>query len=233
MDTSYNDKPCDICHGAGFVLPVKNGVVDYSHTIPCKCRIEENKKRKMDMLLKLCSLPPFADNMRFETFNKYPEVKMAYEKAKHMADNPNELCWLALLGNNGNGKTHLAVSVCRAWVEKGIPAKYKFVSLLLDELRNGYKSENPENSYESKFQMYCDIPLLLLDDYGAESKTGWVQEKLDALIDYRLMNNKSLIVTSNLSLDEMPDRIRSRIMRHPKSVIVGLTVGDYSLRNKK
>ncbi len=185
------------------------------------------------MLLKLCALPPFAQNMTFEKFVAYPLIKLAYDKALEMANKAGELCWLALLGNNGNGKTHLAISICRAWIEKGIAAKYTFVSLLLDELREGYKSNEKENSYDEKFRMYCDIPLLLLDDYGAESKTAWVQEKLDALIDYRLMNNKSLIVTSNLSLDEMPNRIRSRIMRHPKSVIVGIEAGEYSMRNKK
>ena len=149
-----------------------------------------------------------------------------------MADNPHEIKWLALLGNNGNGKTHLGICICREWAKSGVPAKYILVSLLLEELRQGYKADK-ENSYDAKFQMYCDIPLLLLDDYGIESNTDWAHEKLDTIIDYRLMNNKSLIITSNLSLDEMPNRVRSRLVRHPKSVIVGLTVGEYRLRKKK
>jgi DNA replication protein DnaC len=232
MVQSFNNSDCPICHGAGFVLPVKDGKVDYSHTVSCKCMVEQNKKRRLDMLLKICSLPPFAENMRFDNYEKYPEVLTAYKESKKMADNPHEKKWLALLGNNGNGKTHLGICVCRAWVNSGVPAKYTLVSLLLEELRQGYKSIEKENSYDAKFQMYCDIPLLLLDDYGLEYNTDWVQEKLDTLIDYRLMNNKSLIVTSNLSLDEMPKRIRSRLIRHPNKVIVGITAGEYSLRLK-
>jgi DNA replication protein DnaC len=73
----------------------------------------------------------------------------------------------------------------------------------------------------------------LLDDYGTESKTAWVQEKLDTIVDYRLMHNLSLLVTSNSTLDEMPPRIRSRIMRHPKGDIICIDAGDYSLRGKK
>ena len=233
MDTWSNYSDCPICKGAGVVLPRIDGKVDYEHTIPCQCVVEENKKKRQSMLLKMCALPPFAENMRFDNFEVYTEVKSAYKSAKDMADKSGALCWLALLGDNGNGKTHLAVSICRAWIEKGIPAKYAFVSLLLDELREGYRSTDKENSFDEKFRMYCNISLLLLDDYGAESKTGWVQEKLDTLIDYRLMNNKSLIVTSNLSLDEMPSRIRSRLMRHPQSVIVGLMAGEYSMREKR
>lgn len=224
---------CPICKGAGVVLPLKNGVIDYTRTVACKCMVEQNRKRKMDMLLKMCSLPPFADSMKFENYERYPEVLTAYNESKKMADNPHEVKWLSLLGNNGNGKTHLGICICRAWAKAGVPAKYTLVSLLLEELRQGYKSKDLENSYDVKFQMYCDIPLLLLDDYGIESGTGWVNEKLDTIIDYRLMNNKSLIITSNLSLDEMPNRVRSRLIRHPKSVIVGLTVGEYRLRKKK
>jgi DNA replication protein DnaC len=73
----------------------------------------------------------------------------------------------------------------------------------------------------------------LLDDYGAESDTRWVQEKLDTIVDYRLMHNLSLIVTSNVPLDDMPHRIRSRIARHPKGEVININADDYTLRKDK
>jgi len=217
---------CDICGGIGWVYHVRNGQTIFSEVVPCKCKEEEINKAKRDILLRTCELPTFTETMTFELFKIYPAVKTAYESAKQMAENTGELCWLTLIGHNGTGKTHLAIAVCKAWMKSGIPTKYAFVSLLLDELRQGF-SQDKNNSYESRFHRYCNIPLLLLDDYGVESSTPWVQEKLDTIIDYRLMNNLSLIVTSNKSLDEMPSRIGSRLARHPKSKIINIKAEDY------
>jgi len=230
MAPMLEDNGCPICSGAGFVHPVIDGCVDWSRTIPCVCVREQNAQDRLRLLLESCKLPPLAEGMSFENFEQYAEVSMAFNEAKLMADKPGQLCWLALIGANGNGKTHLAVSICKAWLNAGIPARYTFVTLLLDELRAGFGKEPKEDSYEVKFNYYCNVPLLLLDDYGTESQTSWVQEKLDTLIDYRLMNNLSLIVTSNKSLEEMPNRIRSRLMRHPQGKIVAITAGDYALR---
>jgi DNA replication protein DnaC len=173
--------------------------------------------------------------MTFKTFKQRPGVETAYQSAVVVAKSPGELFWLALVGDNGNGKTHLAVSIIHEWLKAGIPAKYVLVSLLLDELRVGFRHEKDgdyENSYTQRFAYYCNVQLLLLDDYGMESSTPWVQEKLDTIVDYRLMHNLSLLVTSNRTLDQMPARIRSRIMRHPKGKIVCITAGDYALRGK-
>ncbi len=223
---------CAICDGSGWVHPVNNGKPDYSEVIPCRCVRDKVETNKRNYLLQNCTLPPFAENMYFDKFNVYPAVKTAYDICKEMAGKPRELKWIGLLGGNGNGKTHLAISVCRAWISSGVPAKYTLVSLLLDELREGFKTDEAERSYGSRFRYYCNIPLLLLDDYGWESSTPWVQEKLNTLVDYRLMNNLSLIVTSNKTLDEISPSIRSRLMRHPKCSIIAILADDYSLRGK-
>ena len=220
---------CQICKGAGFIHPVIDGKPNYRDVVPCKCRVAKLEEDRRQFLLTSCKFPPKAEWMTFDKFKVNPENKTGYTAAKKMADKPGDVRWLALLGNNGVGKTHLAVAICKAWVNAGIPARYVFTSLLLDELRSGYSSTDVENSYDAKFSYYKNVPLLLLDDYGTESKTDWVQEKMDALVDYRLMNGLSLIVTSNKTLEEMPARIRSRLFRHKDSVVV---VGgeDYELR---
>ena len=179
-----------------------------------------------------CTFPPLAESMTFENFKRYDAVETAFKTAKEIADNPGELIWLALLGASGTGKTHLGVAICKAWINRGIAARYAFTSLLLEELREGFNQDKGKDSYFQRWSYYCNVPLLLLDDYGTESRTPWVQEKLDALIDYRLMNNKSLIITSNNSLDEMPGRVKSRLIRHPRKQIVAIIADDYALRGK-
>jgi DNA replication protein DnaC len=59
-----------------------------------------------------------------------------------------------------------------------------------------------------------------LDDLGAENPTNWVNEKLDTIIDYREKNGLALVVTTNLPMEDLPFRIRSRLVRNGKVVYI-------------
>ena len=220
---------CEYCGGAGYVHPVENGRIQYDRTIPCICRKSESEKRIRRYLLDSCDLPPGTDDMDFKSFKVLPEVKTAFNIAKEMADKPGELRWITFMGVNGTGKTHLAISICKAWLNAGIPAKYAFVPLLLDELREGFNRQNGEN-YQKRFDYYCNVPLLILDDLGAESSTAWVQEKLETIVDYRMFHKLSLIITSNNALEQFSNRIRSRLPRLKESVIVNVGKEDFNLK---
>ena len=222
---------CPLCQGYKHLNPrLPDGRVDYTRLIPCDCYLLEYEENKKQALLKYCVMPEGAGKMTFETYKIYPELKAAYEMAKTMANNPGTMSWASFIGGNGTGKTHLGVAICKAWLAAGIPARYALVSVLLEELRQGFNKETSD--YDAKFKYYCEVPLLMLDDYGIQSNTGWVKEKLDTIIDCRLMNGVSLIVTSNLTLDEMPDRVRSRLLRPTNSNIIAMIAPDYSLRSK-
>ncbi len=225
------NKDCPYCRGNEYVHPLKNGVVDYTTVIPCSCMKEEYERKRQESLLKYCEIPPRAEEMSFESFEVYPEVKKAFKEAQAMAL-PGKIVWATFMGLNDTGKTHLAITICKAWIEKGVAAKYVYVPLLLDELREGFKRP-VEDGYDVRFKSFCNVPLLLLDDLGTEHSTLWVQEKLETIVDYRFMNNLSLIVTTNKSFDEMSPRLASRLVRHPNAKIVNIVTEDYTLRRNK
>jgi DNA replication protein DnaC len=231
MGNSFNSN-CSVCNGSGYVHPVKNNKIQFDKTILCKCVAGEILKQKRALILKSCEFPPNAEDMTFENFKVYPAIRTAYNTAKSIASNPNQLFWLTLMGTNGVGKTHLAVSICKLWVDAGIPARYVFVPMLLDELREGFRHDG-DDSYYHKFHYYCTVPLLLMDDLGRESQTAWVQEKLETLIDYRLMHKLSLIITCNKSLDELSPVIASRLGRLKESQIININANDYTLSQYK
>ena len=148
--------------------------------------------------------------MTFEAFKLWWDVTKAYRLARRIAQ--GDLKWLTLMGGPNRGKTHLAVAVCRNWLQQGKLARYAYVPLLLDELRRGFGATGAE-SYEARWDMFLRVPLLVLDDLGVENPTPWVQERLDTLIDARLMAGLALMVTTNLNMDEIPERIRTRLER--------------------
>ncbi len=201
---------CVICQDAHFVYPLREDEkVDYSTSVPCLCIKDKMARDKRKRLLVWCELPAASESMTFENFKVTAGLKAAYDASLSVASGGSK--WLTLSSGTNRGKTHLAVAVCRRWLADDKPARYAYVPLLLDELRRGY--QDAANDYGSRFEMFLNIPLLVLDDLGTENSTAWVQEKLDTIIDYRLMHDLALVVTTNLLLTQMPERIVSRLRR--------------------
>lgn len=233
MEKLSSSEVCPLCKGANVVHPVgEDGKVIYDKTISCICVRDGLVEGQKQAAIERCEFPPMVEDMTFSNFEEYTAVRTALSLANAMADNPGKLAWLTLMGENGVGKTHLAVAVCKAWVTAGIPARYAYVPLLLDELREGFK-ETGDDSYYARFQYFCTVPLLLLDDIGAESSTAWVQEKLETLINYRLMYKLSLLLTTNKPIEKLSDKISSRLLRLKEANIVNIDAEDYMLSKLK
>ncbi len=214
---------CSICHGVGFVhhlIQPENGPakVDYSKAYPCKCQGETWRSERQARLLQYCELPEKAKTMTFETWKQRAGTGDAYKSSLLMADNKNR-SWLSLGGVSGTGKTHLALAITQRWLEQGRVAKYIYLPILLDELRDGYQKEG-EESYATRFKQFCEVPLLIMDDLGLESQTEWVNEKLTTILDQRLMKELPLVVTTNCSTEDMPYRIASRLKRGGKIIYI-------------
>jgi len=118
--------------------------------------------------------------------------------------------FLTFLGDPGVGKTHLSLALGWEWLERGKTVLYYHVAGLLNTLRDGYRHSG-ESDYEHILAFAKNCILLILDDLGASKETEWTTEQLDFIIDYRYENGKALIVTTNLTLDDLPPRIADRL----------------------
>lgn len=214
------DDQCPICRGAHFVHPTQeNGRPNYSRVVPCKCVKKQLEKEKMLRLLRLCELPVKTEHMTFDNFEVGPGLEEAYQMAREFADGSADFNWLTFISDTNRGKTHLGIAIVRHWLSQQKPARYAYVPLLFEELKRGFRAEG-DRSYEARFDFFLNVPLLMLDDIGTEKQTAWVQEKLDTIVDYRLMNNLPLVVTTNSTLDEIHFRIASRLQRNGRIVII-------------
>ena len=238
MDEScYGDPKCPKCRGFGRIHPrLSNGKIDYSRNITCACSIARLNKERTDSMIKSCALPEGASKMTFENFDYHGKLKEAYDAALLLAEEKGEVRWLTLGGHADLGKTHLAVAICNRWLKRGRPARYAFVPQLLDELRSTYDTSSKE-SLEEKLDFYCNIPLLVLDDLGAEKPTAWAFEKLLTIVNRRLMNRLALVVTTNKSVEGLPGddehRLSSRLQRENYCKVVLIHEVEYRLRRKR
>ncbi len=96
---------------------------------------------------------------------------------------------------------------------------------LLDWLRYSYDSTDA--TFEQRFEEIRNVNLLVLDDLGAHNATQWAAEKLFQVIDYRYTRKLATVVTTNLDLEDLDDRIRSRLQDPDLVTTVRITAPDY------
>uniref|UniRef100_A0A6M3KJR6 Putative IstB domain protein ATP-binding protein n=2 Tax=viral metagenome TaxID=1070528 RepID=A0A6M3KJR6_9ZZZZ len=179
-------------------------------------------------MMKRCQLPERSHEWTFDTFSpgEDKDLKKALDAALQLANEDGKVKWLTMLGDWDRGKTHLLVAICRQWLARGRPARYAYVPLLLKELRRSF---DVEGEYDRLFDFFCKVPLLALDDLGVEKRTPWVMEELDTIVDYRCANALPLVVTSNLTMDELPIRIASRLQRESWCRVIEINAPEHRL----
>ena len=146
---------------------------------------------------------------------------------------------LFLSGSRGTGKTHLACAIIRKEILENTSdneyAMPMFVSIpdLLLEIRHSFKSDGI--SEKEIIDKYSIVSLLVLDDLGIEKTSEWSIQTLYTIIDKRYRDIKRTIVTSNLTLKEIAQRLDDRISSRLAGMcdIVTLKGLDKRLMEKK
>ena len=110
--------------------------------------------------------------------------------------------WLLLTGVPGCGKTHLAIASAGAYMRQGFSVFRAFVPDLMDHLRATFNPSSPI-SYDELFEQIKNVPLLILDDLGAERSSPWAEEKLYQIIVHRHELRLPTVITSTLSIQQL------------------------------
>jgi len=258
IETTIKDRenqpapPPTVCKRCGAGVPPKNvpilGWRQQDHCDACgDILAEEREKREMEEHRKMTTESFLARSgimrgilaqMTFENFNSHLAGK-AYEIAKEYAEGfgKETTAGLMLYGKAGSGKTHLAVAVTRHIIEqKQIQVRFTRIVDLLSEIRKTFDSnEQYRTENESELiQRYTAASLLVIDDLGAEKTTDWVRQILYQIVDERWIEQKPIIVTSNLNLEELEARFEERIASRVAGMcrLVESRDYDYRIKNK-
>ncbi|MEO8611749.1 MAG: ATP-binding protein [Chloroflexota bacterium] len=151
-------------------------------------------------------------------------LQVALSLAEQFAENPEG--WLLLEGQYGCGKTHLAAAVGNIRLQKGDSVLFITTPDLLDHLRSTF-GPSSETGYDETFDRIRNVPILILDDLGAENASEWAQEKLFQLLNHRYSRRLSTVITTNVDLDALDPRVRSRLLDNALIKRVKIVAPDY------
>ena len=226
---------CGKCHTPKQTrVPNLNG----GRHVPCTClcqqkeQVEEKKrdeKKKADELRVHC-LPDIA--MRRHTFAAATDAKhiqIAKRYVKKWEDVHRDNIGLRFWGNTGTGKSFTAQCIANALIDRHIPVRYmsavEIVATLMDK----------DTKRGEFMQRIRDVPLLIIDDLGAERDTSFAREQLCTVIDTRCESGKPLIVTTNYTVNEMKnsaDKDMQRIFNRLNAACVPVAVVGESRRDE-
>lgn len=111
-------------------------------------------------------------------------------------------------GEVGRGKTFYAGCIANRLLEQGTQVIMTNMSSLITAMSKDFEKDKAKI-----LEKISSVPLLVLDDLGVERDTPYIAEKLQEIIDTRYRSKKPLIVTTNLTPDELKNPVDIRYKR--------------------
>ena len=136
---------------------------------------------------------------------------------------------LFLWGGVGTGKSFLAGCIANALIEQEVPVHMTNFARILNELNSSFSGRN------EVVDKLCCYPLLVIDDFGMERGTEYALEQVYNIADSRYRSQKPLIVTTNLTLDEIrhpQDTAHARIYDRLLEMCIPISCIGVSLRKE-
>ena len=174
----------------------------------CKCDREEESLRKAkeeaDHIRRLreeCFIT--SKNLISCTFDKViapdrQEVIIAKNFVKNFKELSKDNNGLIFHGNVGTGKTYLAACIANKIIEDyQIRVKMRNIPQIINDIEKG-GFDIDKNDYYRKLS---SVSLLILDDFGIERNTEYVNEMVYQIINTRYESKKPTIISTNIPLD--------------------------------
>lgn len=199
---------CAKCHTRKqslFVVPELN--IKRVVNAMCKCAAEkdrtETEAKELEKRIRdnLCHGFP-ESNLRNSTFANddlaNPKITNAMKNyVEHFEELKAAGKGLLLYGNVGTGKTFHAACVVNALIDKGFPCLMTNFARLVNTLQGMYEGKQEYIDSLNRFAF------IVIDDLGAERQSEFMQEQVYNIIDSRYRAGLPLIVTTNLTIEEI------------------------------
>ncbi|MER2254236.1 MAG: primosomal protein DnaI, partial [Priestia megaterium] len=166
-------------------LVVKGRNIDLQYE-RCPRKVQEDERKEQESFIQCMYVPKEIlqatmsdieiEQGRFEAIKLVRDFVREYEPNKKMKA-------LYLHGSFGVGKTYFLGAIANALAEKKVKSTILYVPEFLRELKGSFQDQ----SFNEKIEYVKKVPVLMLDDLGAESVTSWMRDDvLGTILQFRM-----------------------------------------------
>lgn len=181
--------------------------------MPCLCECGKAKCAKESQEIKEMERRIYISNLRSEgiqdkslrdkTFASDDGASPRYAKTinryvSKWEQVKSENIGLLLWGDVGTGKTFYAACIANHLIDKGVPVMMTDFRKVVNHMSKNFGEER-----ERFLKEMNGYDLIVVDDLGVERQTEFVQEQVYDFIDSRYKAGKPIVITTNLTLDEI------------------------------
>jgi DNA replication protein DnaC len=156
------------------------------------------------------------------------QIKMARNFVENWEEFRKNSMGLLLWGDVGTGKSFIAGCIANALLDRGVPVMMTNFTRLLNKLTDLHSGDR--NKYIDSLNTY---PLLIIDDLGVERNSEFAREQVFSIIDSRYRSQLPMIITTNLTVEELKnpaDLMRARIYDRVMERCTPVRVNNQNIR---
>lgn len=137
------------------------------------------------------------DAKRLDALSALMEFCLHYQHGKPMKG-------LFLYGPLGVGKSHMMGAAARKMADRGIASLMVYVPDFFREIKEAIG----ENNLNEKIDALKTVPVLILDDIGAETLSPWARDEvLGTILQHRVNHALPTLYTSNYDLEGLEEHL--------------------------
>ena len=209
----YFDPPfeCPNCHDTGFI---GNRMCScFENALSAALFSESNMTERMRHQT--------FENMRFDVYSEKVDASIG-ESVRSYMEKIRDICInfvetfdteyqnLLFYGDSGLGKTYYSSAIANALLAKGKTVCYQSAPVLFSMLQQR-AFDRDRQEYDTLRARILTADLFILDDLGTEMITNFTVPEFFQILNLRLLDEKPMIISTNLSMREIKENYSERI----------------------
>ncbi|WP_048600576.1 primosomal protein DnaI [Rubeoparvulum massiliense] len=184
---------------------VHAGVIE-TRFIPCSYLRASQAAKQMNQLIRSMYVPDEVLAMNFKDLERdavrSDALRALMQFCLQVKPGQRGTKGIYLYGPFGVGKSVMMAAAMKSLAERNIATLMVYLPELLRELKDSIQ----DNSLDEKLKVLKEVPVLILDDIGAESISPWVRDEIiGSILQARVVRNLPTLYTSNFSYDELEE----------------------------
>ncbi|MDQ0231000.1 primosomal protein DnaI [Metabacillus malikii] len=171
-----------------------------------KCPSKEihDERKKHALLIKSMYIPKDILEAQFEEIDvddptRLKVIGLAQDFVEQY-NNGKRAKGLYLHGSFGVGKTYILGAIANELASHKVSSMLVYVPEFMRELKGSFQ----DSSLDEKIEAVKKIPVLMLDDIGAEAMSSWSRDEiLGTILQYRMLENLPTFFSSNFNLKQL------------------------------